>query len=83
MGGRTDAVGFVRNGCGGRDWNGLLLCSSRFFLFQDGKSLFSFVNRLALAAAYPALRNAQLVVHDFERGTATGAIGDITHGVSL
>ena len=82
MGARTDAVGCAGSGCSGRDWNGLLLCS-RLFLFQDGKSLFSFVNRLALAAAYPALRNAQLVVHDFERGTATGAMGDITHGVSL
>ena len=42
-----------------------------------------FVYHLAVAAAHPALRNAQLIVHDLECGTATGAMGDITHGVCI
>lgn len=36
-----------------------------------------------MAAAHPALRDAQLIVHDFERGAATGAMCDVTHDVRI
>ena len=73
-------IGGIRRAGHCRNW--VLLCG-RLCFCQGRESFFGLVNCLALAAAHPALRNAQLIVHDFVRGTATGAMGDITHGVSL